>query len=117
MKHPVFPLSELEPGQMRATVVDGTELVVARDRDGTVYAMRNRCAHSGGPLAKGRLLEKVIGDDVDHYELSDELVLRCPWHGFEFELATGRCVADPEHLGVRSYPVTVENGTICVEKG
>jgi nitrite reductase/ring-hydroxylating ferredoxin subunit len=117
MKHALFPLAELEPGQMRPAVVDGTEVVVVRDLDGTVYAMRDHCAHSGAPLSKGRLLEKVVGDDVDQYELTNELILRCPWHGFEFELATGRCVADPRRTRVRSYPVTIEDGTVCLEKG
>jgi nitrite reductase (NADH) small subunit len=117
MKHALFPLAELDPGQMKTAVVDGLEMVVARDLDGNVYAMRNVCPHSGGPLARGRLLEKVVGEDVDQYELTDQLVIRCPWHGFEFELPTGRCVADPEGLSARAYPVTVEDGTVCLEKG
>ncbi len=116
MKHALFPLAEIEPGQLKAAVVDGTGVVVARDLDGTVYAMRDRCAHSGAPLSRGRLLKKVIGDDVDQYELTDELILRCPWHGFEFELSTGRCLADPKHTRVRPYRVTIEDGTVFVER-
>ena len=117
MKHAVFALAELEPGQMRSVVVDGTGVVVARDRDGTVYAMRDRCAHSGAPLSRGRLLPKVLGPDVDQYVVTDQLILRCPWHGFEFELATGRCLADPKRTRVRPYRVTIEDGTVCVERG
>jgi nitrite reductase (NADH) small subunit len=116
LKYELFPLSELEPGKLRTTVVDGIEVVVARDLDGSVYALRNRCAHMGARLSGGRLLEKVVGDDVDQYELTDELVLRCPWHGFEFELASGRCIASPKRVRVRSYEVTVEDGTIWLEK-
>jgi 3-phenylpropionate/trans-cinnamate dioxygenase ferredoxin subunit len=116
LKHALFPLSELEPGQMKAAVVDGLEVVVARDLDGTVYALRDRCAHSAARLSRGRLLEKVVGNDVDQYELADELVLRCPWHGFEYELPTGRCIADPKRMRVKAYPVTVEDGTIWLEK-
>jgi 3-phenylpropionate/trans-cinnamate dioxygenase ferredoxin subunit len=115
-KHAVLPLSELEPGQMKSVIVDGIDVVVARDLDGSVYALRNRCAHASARLSNGFLLEKVVGDDVDQYELTDELVIRCPWHGYEFALPTGRCLADPNRTRIRVYPVTIEDGTICIEK-
>ena len=36
-------------------------------------------------------------------------ILRCPWHGWEFELSTGRLVA-PLRERVKTYDVTVEPG-------
>jgi nitrite reductase/ring-hydroxylating ferredoxin subunit len=117
MKHALFPLEELAPGEMRAVEVAGDQVVVIRDRDGQVHALRDRCPHSGAPLSRGRLVAKVVGGDVDEYELTSELVVRCPWHGFEFEPATGRCLADPRRTRVRPYRVTIEEGTICVERG
>jgi 3-phenylpropionate/trans-cinnamate dioxygenase ferredoxin subunit len=116
-RHVLFPLTELEPGQMRSVDVDGIDIVVARDLDGQVYALRNRCAHAAACLSKGRLLRKVaVGGEVDRYELTEELIIRCPWHGYEYELPTGRCLADPRRTRVRSYPVTIEDGTVCIEK-
>jgi 3-phenylpropionate/trans-cinnamate dioxygenase ferredoxin subunit len=116
-KHPALPLSELEPGQMKSVVVEGIDVVIARDLDGSVYALRDRCAHAAARLTNGRLLRKVaVGGEVDRYELTDELIIRCPWHGYEYELPTGRCLADPNRTRVRAYPVTIENGTICIEK-
>jgi len=115
LKHELFPLSDLELGTMKTALVDGIEVLVARDLDGEVYALRNRCAHSAARLSGGRLLEKVVGDDVDVYELTDELVIRCPWHGYEYELPTGRCLADPRRVRVKAYPVTVEDGTLWLE--
>jgi 3-phenylpropionate/trans-cinnamate dioxygenase ferredoxin subunit len=41
------------------------------------------------------------------YERGGE-ILRCPWHGWEFDLRDGRSVVDPERTRVRSYPVEVE---------
>jgi nitrite reductase (NADH) small subunit len=35
-------------------------------------------------------------------------ILRCPWHGWEFDLTTGRSVFNPHKTRVRSYEVTVE---------
>ena len=38
----------------------------------------------------------------------DGQILRCPWHGWEFDIATGRSVFNPHRLRVRTYDVTVE---------
>ena len=102
---------------MRAVTVEGIDIVVALDADGKAHALHDRCAHSGARLSKGRLLERIDGHDVDEYELTNELVLRCPWHGYEYELASGRCLADPTRVRVRAYPLTVEDGIIYLERG
>jgi 3-phenylpropionate/trans-cinnamate dioxygenase ferredoxin subunit len=39
-------------------------------------------------------------------------MVRCPWHGWEFDLRTGRSWFDPERTRVRSYPVTVHRGVV-----
>ena len=39
----------------------------------------------------------------------------CPWHYAEFELATGNHVNAPATCGVKTYPVTVEDGKLMVE--
>jgi nitrite reductase/ring-hydroxylating ferredoxin subunit len=38
----------------------------------------------------------------------------CPWHRYEFDLATGRCVADPARLRVATYRIEVEGDEIAV---
>jgi nitrite reductase/ring-hydroxylating ferredoxin subunit len=40
-------------------------------------------------------------------------ILACPWHGWEFDLLTGRALADPR-VRLRLYPVTVRDDTIYV---
>jgi 3-phenylpropionate/trans-cinnamate dioxygenase ferredoxin subunit len=116
VKQALFPLSELEPGKFRAVTVDGLDVVVVRQLDGSIHALRDRCAHSGARLSHGRLIPKVVGADVDTYQLTKELVLRCPWHGYEYDVATGRCLADPKHVRTRTYTVTVDDGTVWFER-
>ena len=41
-------------------------------------------------------------------------ILRCPWHGWEFELVTGRALRD-DRLRVLTYPVSVEDQQLFVE--
>ena len=37
-------------------------------------------------------------------------VLRCPWHGWEFDIRTGQSWCDPESVHARTFAVTVEAG-------
>jgi len=68
--------------------------------DGTYYAVGNRCPHRSGPLFRGKV-EKV----------EETLAVRCPLHGWLFELATGRCLTRPS-AGTPSFPVHCEDGKL-----
>jgi nitrite reductase/ring-hydroxylating ferredoxin subunit len=117
MKHAVCNLDEIQPGQLRAVDVGGLAVVVARTPRGNVHVLRDRCSHEGARLSNGRLLEKVDGDRIGAYVLAeDEFVVRCPWHGYEFDVETGHCLADARRARVRSYDVTVEDGVIFIER-
>jgi 3-phenylpropionate/trans-cinnamate dioxygenase ferredoxin subunit len=80
--------------------------------------MRDRCSHYGAKLSFGRLQPLVVGDDVGdrHFAGPDEVILRCPWHGYEFDIDTGRCVADPDHQSVRTYRLVVQDGTVFLDR-
>ncbi len=71
--------------------VEGKEVALF-NVDGTYYAVGGRCPHRSGPLAKGTV-ETVEGKPA----------IRCPLHGWLFELETGRCLTRPG-AGVPSYP-------------
>ncbi|MEE2993642.1 MAG: Rieske 2Fe-2S domain-containing protein [Gemmatimonadota bacterium] len=79
--------------------------------DGVFYALRNLCPHQGGPLCQGRqtgfLEAETPGDFV--YTRHGEM-LRCPWHGWQFDITTGRAWIDPERIRTRKYSVSVESG-------
>ncbi len=44
----------------------------------------------------------------------DDSVLRCPWHGWEFDIRTGRSLFDPERMRVTTYPTLVEDGQLFI---
>ena len=47
-------------------------------------------------------------------ERTGEVVV-CPWHGWEFDVQTGRSLCDPQKTRVRSYVTRVEHGRVFVE--
>ena len=117
MKHVLFPLAELAPGQMRAVVVDKVKIVVMRTPDGDLRALRDSCSHYGARLSDGTIEPMVVGEGVGSYRIEPgAFVLRCPWHGYEFDVISGRCPADPSHERVRAYQVEVEDGSVVLQR-
>jgi 3-phenylpropionate/trans-cinnamate dioxygenase ferredoxin subunit len=94
---------EIAPGQRKIVDVGGRSIGVF-NVGGDYYALRNRCPHQGGPLCSGFLLAPLRSSRPGEYERGgDRDVIRCPWHGWEFEIRTGRSWFDPEGTRVRSY--------------
>ena len=103
--HDVGSVEELEREGRLIARIGGREIGVVATEDGP-RAIRNRCPHHGGPLCLGRVGKRIQGSP-GRYELGGGAVLRCPWHGWEFDLETGRCRDDPA-LRAAIYPVRVE---------
>ena len=104
----VATVGEIPPGKRKIVEVAGRSIGVF-NVGGTFHALRNRCPHQGGPLCQGRLSGLVISSKPGEYEyVRDGEILRCPWHGWEFDLKTGQSWFDPARIRVRTYEVTVE---------
>ena len=111
----VCPEHELAPGEMRTVVADGTPVVVVRTEAGELHAVRGWCAHQGAMLGAGRLTWLTSSSEPGTYDLSRAAeILRCPWHGYEYDVATGRCLTSPR-LRLRTYPVRVEDGNVVLD--
>jgi 3-phenylpropionate/trans-cinnamate dioxygenase ferredoxin subunit len=111
--HELGSLADLERDGRLITRVGGREIGVVRGPDGWPYALRNRCPHHGGPLCRGTVEERLTGSPGG-YELTGERILRCPWHGWEFDLVTGSCL-DDETMRAAVYPVRVEGDRVLVQ--
>lgn len=108
----VGPLAELERDGRLIATFGGREIGVVPGGDGGLYGFRNRCPHHGAPICLGAVREREAGDP-GRYELSGREVLRCPWHGWEFDAESGKC-PDDERMRVKTYPVRVRDGTVEV---
>ena len=116
MKYKLFPALELQLGEVRTAMLGDVSVAVIKTVDGRLYALRDKCSHMGAPLSLGFVETAIVGEDVGDYKMSAKDIIRCPWHGYEYDAATGRCLADPDHVRVRAYSVSVEDGYVVVER-
>jgi nitrite reductase/ring-hydroxylating ferredoxin subunit len=100
--------SEIPPGERKIVEVGGRSIGVF-NVEGRYYALRNSCPHQGAPLCLGSIQGTFEESRPGEYVWGREgRILRCPWHGWEFDLTTGRSVFNPHRTRVRSYEVTVD---------
>lgn len=94
------------------TEVHGQEIAVFR-HDGEYYAVANYCVHQAGPLCEGALTGTTYVDEDgwDWQFDTEERYIACPWHGWMFDIKTGRSAKD-EQLAVPTYDVEIRDGTI-----
>jgi nitrite reductase/ring-hydroxylating ferredoxin subunit len=71
--------------------------------------LRNSCPHQGAPLCRGAITGMTVPGKPGEYVWAREgEILRCPWHGWEFDVTSGRSVCNPHRTRVKTYEVTVE---------
>lgn len=117
----VGKVSEIPPGERKMIVpFRGRAGIGVFNVNGNFYAVRNICPHKQGPLCMGELTGYYSADgppSVPGTELifdNDGEVLRCPWHFWPFEVATGQCLVDP-NMRVKTYPIKIDGEDIIVD--
>jgi nitrite reductase/ring-hydroxylating ferredoxin subunit len=115
----VAKASELKDGSRKIVRLDEEQEVgVFRDND-KFYAYSNICLHRGGPACEGLIIskveERIMPDKTSRglYFSDSATHFVCPWHGYEYDLRTGECVAD-RSLKLKKYAVVVKGDEIYV---
>ena len=113
--HVVAPVSEIPPGGRKLVTVRGRPIAVFNIQ-GEFFGLLNRCPHQGGNLCDGVLTGLVESPSPGEYSYTRKgEILRCPWHGWEFDVRTGQSYCDPEKIRTKAYPVEVEPGQTVVK--
>lgn len=111
--HDIAAVEDVERDGRAIVRIGGREIGVLVDpSNGSLRALRNRCPHVGSPLCRGALRTREAGTPGS-YTLEEGKVLRCPHHGWEFDLVTGACLDDPA-MRVAVYEVKVVDGRVHV---
>jgi nitrite reductase (NADH) small subunit len=105
--------SEVTPGGRVIRQFDGLSVGVF-NVGGRFYALHNRCPHRGGALCLGPVTGTALPTTDYRYIYGREgEILRCAWHGWEFEIASGRSLVDPR-VRAKTYPVEVDGEDVYV---
>jgi nitrite reductase/ring-hydroxylating ferredoxin subunit/uncharacterized membrane protein len=97
---PVLPITELVEGRLRRAEVRGTPILLVR-RGEQIFALAETCAHLGGPLSEGWLVEDTVV---------------CPWHQSRYRLSDGHVVDGPSTYDQPCLQARVRNGQVEVRK-
>jgi 3-phenylpropionate/trans-cinnamate dioxygenase ferredoxin subunit len=113
-KHFVARVDEIPPGGRQLVKVAGRTIGVFNIAGG-FYAIKNSCIHEGAPVCLGAITGTFLPSEPGEYEYGLEgQVLRCPWHGWEFDITTGGSIFDPA-VKLKTYPLTVEDDAVFIE--
>jgi nitrite reductase/ring-hydroxylating ferredoxin subunit len=117
VRHRVGSIEEFPAGSARIVRVAGRSLGVF-NIDGTFRAILNLCPHRFAPICEGPTGGTMLPSDPGElvYGL-ERRVIRCPWHGWEFDLMTGESLFGVDKRHLKMFPVTVEDDSVLVEVG
>ncbi|SDU86941.1 3-phenylpropionate/trans-cinnamate dioxygenase ferredoxin subunit [Microlunatus sagamiharensis] len=114
MERHVGSLEELRREGSRVVDVDGRPVVVLSVGD-ELFAVSGRCPHMGAPMCAGSVGGTLVASAPGELVYGrHERVLRCPWHGWEFDLETGRSLLEPRRVGLRTFEVTCVDGQVVL---
>ncbi len=95
---PVAHRKDLPEGGALLVEAGGHRIALFK-RKGKLFAMRNACAHRGGPLVEGHVEDGKV---------------TCPWHAWAFDLTSGKCAEAP-FAEQPVFPVKLEGEEIFVD--
>ena len=110
VRHVIAPVDELPPGTRKFLTIDERPIAIFNIK-GEFFGLLNRCPHQGAALCEGPLIGLAQSSDpgeIEYTKLGE--IIRCPWHGWEFDIRTGQSYCDPKRFRARAYPVNVEAG-------
>ncbi len=107
---------DLKPGKLQRYVILDEPVLLGRDLDGKVYAIRDICPHRAAPLSAGEMIRD-----------GKACVVQCPYHGWTFSVsgeASGTCTSVPSltddqemdvsRIKVRDYAVREQQGIVWI---
>lgn len=109
----VAQLDELAPGNRKICTVDGKSIGVF-NTGAEIVALLNICPHEFAPICLGKLGGTTLPSKPGEFIWGRENeIIRCPWHGWEFDLLTGDCLTDKRK--VKKFKTIIKDQAIYVE--
>jgi len=94
----VGPIESIDESRAKTVCAPGGERIAVFKHQGRVSAISNVCAHQGGPLGEGQVIDGCV---------------TCPWHGWQYRAEDG-CSPPPFKEKVATYEVRIVRGRVEV---
>ncbi len=113
--HLVTTIEALEEAKPSIHTVEGRSIGIIKS-NGEIFAVRNVCPHKRAPVCQGQIRGTMLPSDPNIFVFGlENRILQCPWHGWEFDLGTGKTVCEGLNRQLNFYPVTLRDGSVYVE--
>jgi nitrite reductase/ring-hydroxylating ferredoxin subunit len=114
----VAKASDMKDGDRRIVAAGAEREIGVFFKGGAYYAYGNLCVHLGGPACEGLIINRVVDviapDRTYQGQIyGDAVHFVCPWHGYEYELASGECVGD-RRLKLKRFDVVRRGDDVYV---
>lgn len=114
MQHFVCTFDQLTSGKAFLTEINEVSIGVFLE-NGHVYAVRNQCPHKLAPVCEGTVGGTMLPSDPCDFQFGMEgEVLKCPWHGWEFDLKTGASLFGISNRKLKTYPVEIIHNEVYI---
>lgn len=115
MKRNLGKIEEFPDRKITIREVDGTSVGIFRDGE-KFSAMLNICPHRSAPVCQGLMGGTMLPSGPGEFVYGmDGLVLRCPWHGWEFDVRNGESVGPVDKRNLTMFAIEVEAGDVYVD--
>lgn len=112
----VGPAETFPVDAFRVVQIGNREIGILRRADGRVQAVRNQCPHKGAEMCRFPPTGTMLPGPPGTLEWGREgEILRCPWHGFEFEIETGARPYSDSRMRLRVYPARIRDGNVLID--
>ncbi len=109
----VCKADDVSPGNQKIVDVNGMSVGIF-NIDGGYYALLNICPHRGAALCEGPQCGTT--QKTNDYEFiygEKDAVVRCSWHGWEFDIRSGAFLADNK-IKAKTFEVSVSDNDVFV---
>lgn len=114
--HVIGTRADFPEGSHTVVEVKGRQVGIFNIR-GELHGLPNICPHQTGPLCTGKIVTGSLRSDAGTgwkpEWVHDGEVVVCPWHGLEYHIPTGSCLAF-DHIKLRRYEVRFDGEDVVV---
>ena len=112
--HNIGPITGFPEREVVSVEIDGRTFGLLRKGD-EVFIFANRCPHHGAPMCHAQVSGTMRPSDRNEYDYDlDGLIIKCPWHAYEFDVRTGESMGGIIASRLMVFQTDIRDGDVLV---